>query len=149
MANSETCVDSFEKLIGKFLSYGPEFIYRGVTNAEAYKLIPKIGRATIAQDWAGDASVEQWMLSQFRLRARPYLHDSLVPTNKWDLVALAQHHGLPTRLLDWTQNPLAATFFAVRNVSQPAFPLPACAVYVVDSGALPVVDTVSRTTPLN
>jgi hypothetical protein len=85
-------------------------LFRGQKDAK-WDLMPKIAREEY--NIIGDDFIkkEEQILSEFKRLARPYVNNDIF-SNPWDFLALAQHHGLPTRLLDWTLNPLVALYFA-------------------------------------
>ena len=77
--------------------------YRGL-ESDLFKLVPTFHRDEIP---LGD---EIYLMNRFKQNAYQFLDDR--PQDEWEWMLLARHHGLPSRLLDWTENPLVGLFFA-------------------------------------
>jgi len=80
-------------------------LYRGQNLEKA--LLPKIARYQLPDV----EETEREMLEDFQRRSIHLI--DYHPGNSWDWLALAQHHGMATRLLDWTENPLIALWFSM------------------------------------
>jgi hypothetical protein len=109
-------LEAFTGYVEKTFTDHADVLFRG--QQRDLPLVPSIARDRLRHETLLQA--ESAMLDEFKRHSVPFVR--VPPPTLWDWMALAQHHGLPTRLLDWTLNPLTSLWFAVRRSSRDGQP---------------------------
>lgn len=109
----------------------PGWAFRGEVSAQ-WPLVTSLARRlqTYCDDRALWPLREERALRVFRRKAHIYLQDRWAIDDDLRCLALMQHHGAPTRLLDFTKSPYLAAFFALEDATTDA------AVYALNTPAL-------------
>lgn len=129
--NDELFSEAKNPTLGRYRS---RFAYRGMPN-RAYGLTTSLARLG-----GSFTDVEKHLLRNFIKYARGETVMTRLEDLPWHWLALAQHHGLPTRLLDWTFSPYVALHFATvggRDDQQAADGVVWCVDYVWTNKLLP------------
>lgn len=102
--------------IEEFQSSSTVSWYRGCRNA-SYALQPSLYRHPIKTGNKEVSELEAVITTRFVQRSLPFLDRPL--TDEWDKLFLMQHYGVPTRLLDWSENPFVSIYFSLVSAVEP------------------------------
>jgi hypothetical protein len=84
-------------------------VYRGAADA-SWPVLTSLDTLGGVRPPHSKADLEEHILRNFIRYSRPFF--PVAQVNEWEVLIAAQHHGLPTRLLDWTYSPMVAAHFA-------------------------------------
>ncbi|MGH7579045.1 MAG: FRG domain-containing protein [Gemmatimonadales bacterium] len=118
MSVTTVIISSLADLIAKVTPTNPDpesgrrrdsGVYRGAADT-SWPLLTSLDTLGGVAPAHGKADLEEHILRNFIRYSRPFFQGP--PVNDWEILIAAQHHGLPTRLLDWTYSPMVAAHFA-------------------------------------
>lgn len=121
---------SWEDLLAQLERLESGWLFRGVRDAQ-WDLCTSLERHTPSGSRKSEA--EDMLLEEFRRRAHLHLPAHHVPSDVLEWLALLQHWGGPTRLLDFTASPYVAAYFAVEDAVERDG---RCAVWAVEKRAV-------------
>lgn len=109
-------IKEFTTLIEKKLAKSNEntLWFRGV-GMSSYSLSPTLHRHSTITTPEDVVSLETRIIDRFNQRSIPFITNSLNRKDDWEVLFYMQHYAMPTRLLDWSENPFVALYFALTS----------------------------------
>src|SRR5215469_15080320 len=106
-------IDSVDNLIYLINSLPNNYFYRGQADASWY-LQSSLERI-VGSNWSAETArkFEDFALKSFRPKFHLYDRENVQPGSKLAWLSIMQHYGVPTRLLDFTESPYVALYFAL------------------------------------
>jgi len=110
-------LSDMDSLLRRLNELPNNYIYRGHANSD-WTLESTLER-TLGEKWSRDtaAKYENYSLDKFRSKYQIYRSNEHEPSSKLAWLSVMQHYGVPTRLIDFTESPYIALYFALEAYS--------------------------------
>ena len=103
----------FVEIVDAYQSKAQESLWFRGCGDHTHSLRPTLYRHKRVSSLKDLSALEQNLMTRFRQRSIPFHSRPL--SDDWDVLFFMQHYGIPTRLLDWTENPFVGLYFAVMS----------------------------------